>query len=93
MWSLDTGQGLTTAGDRPMINLAAGLILFSVVIALIFVLMAENLCWQERIMGGLLTFLIIWIAYGCFAGFYLVGTGLADLENKRHDARLEEMLR
>ncbi len=75
-----------------MINLLTGLVLLSVVISLIFVLMAENLCLKERIKGGLLALLVIWVVYAGFAGFYLAGTGLGELENARYQAELKERL-
>ncbi len=75
-----------------MINLFAGLILFSVVVALFVAAVPEYINPWERLKGGLLTMLVMWLVYAGLGAFYLVGTGLAELENTRHNAELEERL-
>lgn len=76
-----------------MINLIAGLILLSVVVSLGAAAVPDYISPWERIKGGLLTMLVMWLLYAGMSAFYLVGTGLAELENARVDGRLEEVLK
>jgi hypothetical protein len=76
-----------------VVNLFAGLILFSVVVALFAIAVPEYVSPWERLKAGLLTLLVMWLIYTGLIAFYLFGTGVAELENARTDARLEEVLR
>lgn len=76
-----------------MINLFAGLILFSVVCALFTAAVPDYFNWFDRLKGGLLCLLVIWLIYTGLVAFYLFGIGVNEIENARSDARLEEVLR
>ena len=75
-----------------MINLIAGAIMFSAVLSLGAAAVPEYVKFWERVKGGLLCLLVIWLVYVGLVAFYLVGTGLAELEDTRHEAELEERL-
>ena len=75
-----------------MINLIAGAMLFSAVISLGAAAVPDYFNWFDRLKGGLLALLVVWLFYAALVGFYLVGTGLAELEDTRHEAELEERL-
>ena len=76
-----------------MVNILAGAILLSVVIALFVLAVPEYINPWERLKSGLLTLLVIWLVYAGLGAFYLFGTGVAEIENARSDARLEEVLK
>lgn len=75
-----------------MNNILAGATLLSVVIALFVLTVPEYINPWERVKSGLLTLLVIWLMYAGIGAFYLFGTGVAEIENARSDARLEEKL-
>jgi len=53
----------------------------------------EYFSFWDRVKSFLLCLLVIWLIYAGMVSFYLVGTGLAELENARHDARTQELIR
>lgn len=71
-----------------MDNLLAGLVLLSVVVSLGAAAVPDYISPWERIKGGLLTMLVMWLVYAGMSSFYLVGTGLAELEDARYNAEI-----